>query len=392
MLFTISAMAYADGIRGRERSVKIFLGYGSEHGDAAREVYTYLKTLVDDVWFDQVSLVGATDWDRARSIGQDSADMMIHLCSAEMLKRKGVVHREIRQTLRLAEDQPFGANFVLFIRLTDVRLPVEYTRYQYIDFFSSDWQERLNRAVSARQAQIEEKGLNVSVENKMSLSNIQGNEQITVEKITDSYESRGSLIVYPERDAYWKYINSSIAAKVLDSHFSSGREFPDIKSLMMPEVKSESSTTTEEFFRNSDIVSIRFHHNYYHSGAAHGNHGVSTMNFLGPKLGKVPVGYLFSYDYDVAKRIMDHCEKVIIATFDGEIEKSDLYFGNGRDDAQLWELIDKYNIDGSGITINFSPYEILPFAFGSHEVLVPWRMIAGDLVESVAELPRWVAQ
>jgi hypothetical protein len=38
------------------------------------------------------------------------------------------------------------------------------------------------------------------------------------------------------------------------------------------------------------------------------------------------------------------------------------------------------------LTINFSPYDVLPYAFGSHEVFVPWRFLDAILDEQFADL------
>lgn len=80
--------------------MKIFLGYASERLEAAQEVYDFLKTLNEDVWFDKVSLTGGDDWDRERATAQQNADFVVHLISADVFSRPGVVNREIKQTLR----------------------------------------------------------------------------------------------------------------------------------------------------------------------------------------------------------------------------------------------------------------------------------------------------
>ncbi|MBB4272960.1 toll/interleukin-1 receptor domain-containing protein [Rhizobium mongolense] len=129
--------------------MKIFVGYAKEDRDAAIEVVTFLETLGIDVWFDRKSLVAGDDWDAERLAAQQAADMIIHICSEQILSRTGVVNREIRETMRLAEDKPFGSNFVVFMRVGNVRLPSQFLRYHYIDF-DGDWQQSLIAAVARR--------------------------------------------------------------------------------------------------------------------------------------------------------------------------------------------------------------------------------------------------
>ena len=130
--------------------MKIFLGYASEHTEAAREIYGFLKSINDDVWFDKESLVGGDDWDRERAAAQQKADFVIHVISSEVFARAGVVNREIKQTLKLVEDQPIGASYVVFMRLDDLRMPAELIRFQYIDHFKDAWRDQLAQAVASR--------------------------------------------------------------------------------------------------------------------------------------------------------------------------------------------------------------------------------------------------
>lgn len=109
--------------------MKIFLGYPSERAEIAREIYEFLKTHDNDVWYDKASLVGGDDWDRERLAAQKDADLVVHLISVEVLTRSGVVNREIKQTLKFAEDQPFGTTYVVPIRLDDLRMPDELLRF-----------------------------------------------------------------------------------------------------------------------------------------------------------------------------------------------------------------------------------------------------------------------
>ncbi len=61
------------------------------------------------------------------------------------------------------------------------------------------------------------------------------------------------------------------------------------------------------------------------------------------------------------------------------------------DDPKLvWRLLSQFNFDDRGLTINFSPYDVLPFAFGSHEVPVPWRVVETFLRDDYRQLPEWL--
>ena len=121
--FNLSGLAKQQA--GRRQIVRIFLGYASEHVQTAWEVYWALKELGDGLWFDKESLVGGDDWDRERAAAQQQAQFVVHLISSEVFARAGVVNREIKQTLKLVEDQPIGPSYALFVRLDEVRARID---------------------------------------------------------------------------------------------------------------------------------------------------------------------------------------------------------------------------------------------------------------------------
>jgi len=55
-----------------------------------------------------------------------------------------------------------------------------------------------------------------------------------------------------------------------------------------------------------------------------------------------------------------------------------------QNEKYTWNLASQFNYDEKGLTVNFSPYDVLPFAFGSHEIFVPWRF-AATLLDSKYE-------
>jgi len=127
--------------------MKVFVGYPSKHRSEAREVAGYLRSQGDEVWLDVDALAGGDDWDAERLEAQRSADFIIHLCSNAINSRGGPVVREIRETLRLLEDQPFRSNLALCMRLEDVRLPSELMSLHYIDIFRGGWKQQLDKAI-----------------------------------------------------------------------------------------------------------------------------------------------------------------------------------------------------------------------------------------------------
>ncbi len=369
--------------------MKIFLGYPSEHERTAWVVYEFLKGLGDQVWFDKVSLVAGVEWDQERLRGQQQAELVVHLCSNEIMNRPGVVNREIRQSLRLVDDQPLGSLYLIAIRLDDIKMPVELTRFQYFDF-ANDWQARLHDGVERRRAQLHPAPTqdpmppaltepSDSIVRAEALS--EGIQKVEFEGVTPIYECRGEYLKYPDVGLYWSYLNSAIVAMVLESYFSTRIDFdplPERDPQFVTEFgvwKHEWSATTEEFYRSNDIVSIRFYFFINYSGAAHPNHYIRSLNFFGEQTGSLSIETVLGYSIENAQKLLSYCENVIVAEFEGEVSGND-FFGDYKETPEdVWKLLSQFNCDDKGMTFNFSPYDVLPFVFGSHEVRVPWRFI-----------------
>jgi hypothetical protein len=363
--------------------LRIFLGYPSEHEKVAWEIYEFLKSAGDDIWFDKKSLVAGTDWDKERDKGQREAELVVHLCSEAILKRAGVVNREIRQTLRLVEDQPLGALYVIPIRLDSIKMPVELTRFQYFNF-GDDWKERLSEGVEKRRVQLSGDAPEPPNDTVIEEQSSKGSQKIEFENVTKSYECRGEYLRYAEDGLYWTYVNGAITSEVLEGFYAARSDFKRLFVENSEETggdgrKDEWSVSTEEFFRSRDMLSLRFYSYVGFARAAHPNHYVTTLNFFGEDAGSLEIERLFGHSSESAQKVIAYCEKVILAEFGGEIDKESFFEGYKENANDLWKLLGQFNFDKKGLTFNFSPYDVLPFVFGSHEVHVPWRFL-DDLI------------
>ncbi|SMC57389.1 TIR domain-containing protein [Fulvimarina manganoxydans] len=373
-------------------AVKIFLGYASERLEAAREIYEFLTQWGDEVWFDKEALIGGTDWDAERAEAQRSADLVVHLCSTEILQRSGVVIREIKQSLKLVEDQPFGHLFMVSIRLEPIRLPPELVRFQYIDHFADDWRERLERVIEKRRSQIAPdrdvrlpraeppRALPQQASTIVSQEEgpVSGSQKIQFEDVTKTYECRGEYLRYDGEGPYWTWVNAAIAAHALEDFFSTRYDFRTLEIDDFPEDErtSEWSVGTEEFFRDGDRLSLRFYNYIGYARAAHPNHYITTLNFFGEDIGTMDIQRLLGHSVTEARKVLGYCEKVIAAGFqEGTLKDRDFFDGYKEDDEDVWRLLAHFNFDRRGVTFNFSPYDVLPFVYGSHEAFVSWGVL-----------------
>jgi hypothetical protein len=109
---------------------------------------------------------------------------------------------------------------------------------QYVDYFESDWKERLNAAIRRRQAQLSgprsispPKGQIVREETSTVLELV----EVEFSDVTDRYECAGSYVRYNLPGIYWTLVNSKIAALALDGYFSSRRFLRELAAEDPPE-------------------------------------------------------------------------------------------------------------------------------------------------------------
>ncbi|KAB1086468.1 TIR domain-containing protein [Neorhizobium galegae] len=361
--------------------MKVFVGYAKEDKDAADQIVAFLETLGIEVWFDKKSLIAGDDWDSERLAAQRNADLIIHLCSEQILSRTGVVNREIRETMRLADDKPFGSTFVIFVRVGDVRLPAAFMRYHYIDF-DDGWQQAISLAVGKKAGQIQQAPIPQAAFKRDNVSVTDGVSKHLIEEKDDTYELLIEYIEFGSRERYWRLVSSHIEAKVLDHYY----DFKASVSQMDEDERNreyfrpwEYQVTTQEFYRYDEFISIRYFI-YMDFGGAHGNHRTLTSNFFTSTFGSVEIRDFLENDDAKAKKVLAYCLKVVEAGLDEpqqwQIDVEDM--------EQVWNALGDFNFDSRGLTFNFSPYVILSYAAGDHEAHMPWAVASNYIAEKYA--------
>ncbi|MGO6816345.1 TIR domain-containing protein [Rhizobium brockwellii] len=365
--------------------MKIFVGYANEDKEVARDIVAFLEALGLDVWFDKKSLIAGDDWDAERLAAQQAADLIIHICSEQIMARSGVVNREIRETLRIAEDKPFGGTFVIFVRVGGVRLPVSFLRYHYVDY-EGDWQQSLMAAIGKKAESVKSTSLSSAPSFKRD-SSVSLSEKFTTKTIEEqekTYSISVEYISYKNSYIYFRMVNSHIEAKVLELYheFKADIEQADLKEDSEWFRPWEYQVRAEEFYQFKDFISIGYFV-YMDTGGAHGNHHMRTSNFFGSRLGKVDVKEILGYDDGKAHKLLTYCLRVVEAGLDEPDPATWLIDQN--DTEAVWRVLENFNFDNKGLTFNFSPYDITAYVMGDHEVTMPWQVASGHLIEKFLE-------
>jgi hypothetical protein len=91
------------------------------------------------------------------------------------------------------------------------------------------------------------------------------------------------------------------------------------------------------------------------------------LNFAGPERGLLEISSLIGVDFQKARRLIDYCERVVVASYAhlGDEGPNDFHLLNKDDEDQVWQALGQFSLDSRGVTFNFSPYVVMAYAFGT---------------------------
>jgi hypothetical protein len=126
---------------------RIFLCHSSADKPAIRELFHKLRQEGLVPWFDEESLLPGEDWALAIRHAVRSADCIVVCLSRASTTSAGYVHREIKEALDVADEQPEGAIFVIPARLEECDVPDGLRHLHWVDLFAEGGYQRLLRAL-----------------------------------------------------------------------------------------------------------------------------------------------------------------------------------------------------------------------------------------------------
>lgn len=356
--------------------MKIFLSYPREQEPVARDVYNELRALGIDVFFDKESLQVGASWKRELETNIAKSDGAVVICSKETSRKTGELQSELRLILEAAKRRPFGRQYMIPIRVNGASLPAEISEFQYVDFESPGWKVAILRTLLSIANDIGDTKLSSNIKERIYILEGEGpiiKKDLKIKKRTLSVDIE--YFKYTLNGMYYDFVNSRIESEALTPFygFINGTNGWEVEG----SARSELIVKIEEFFKDGDIISIRKYYVDYWSGAAHGSHFVSTLNFGGEDYGQIDIARLFGLDESNAISIIERCDSILdlqtrpLGSGDEEklIGLSD--FINPEWNTAL-DMIRQFNIDQRGITFNFGQATGMPYVAGEQEVLLPW--------------------
>lgn len=357
------------------KSVDVFLSYPSEHVEDAKEVRDFVRSVGLACWFDKDALTVGEDWDRARKLAQGEADVILVLCAAETTIKDGVYQREINEALRAVDDKRVGTIYLLPIRVENVNLPPEIRRFQYLDKFEPGWRRKLAVALQ-RAIRERSKPLPPALEVAAAMPDEGGSIPRSISENRPEGTLDVSWLQYTLEGDYWDFVNGKIALRALGGLFEARRHLEE----WWQKAGSSWELHVTEFHRKGPLVSLIVERWEYWAAAAHPNHGIETINFLGPDAGIMKAGDLFDQSSEALNFVTDYVNLDLRRQLMGTGAQLDL---SQYAETYGWELYDHYNFNEAGMRVNLSAASGLPHVLGLHEVYMPWEHV-GELLAPVA--------
>lgn len=125
------------------KGARIFFSYARSDGEAVGEIYEILKAEGLDPWMDVKNLLPGEKWMQAIRRALSRADFFLFFLSPRSSGRRGVLQKEIRQALEIAEGHLDEDIFLIPFQLADCEIPERIAHYQIIRAGDPDWRTKL---------------------------------------------------------------------------------------------------------------------------------------------------------------------------------------------------------------------------------------------------------
>src|SRR5207248_3016938 len=137
-----------------EQSLRVFLCHASEDKAAVRQLYTRLKEQGFRPWLDEIDLGPGVEWQFAIEAAVRDSHVILVCLSAASLNKTGFVQKEIRFALDRALEMPEGSIYVVPVRLEQCTLPQRLSKWQAVDLYLPDGENRLGQALRKKAAEL----------------------------------------------------------------------------------------------------------------------------------------------------------------------------------------------------------------------------------------------
>ncbi|MBC2709137.1 MAG: TIR domain-containing protein [ANME-2 cluster archaeon] len=143
-----------DEIHKSTSPLRIFLCHSSGDKPEVRNLYQRLSSDGFDPWLDEEKLLPGQEWQLEIAKAVQTSDVVIVCLSHKAINKAGYVHKEIKDALDKAEEQPEGTIFLIPLKLEECDVPERLQRWHWVNLFEEKGYERLMRSLRLRAEKI----------------------------------------------------------------------------------------------------------------------------------------------------------------------------------------------------------------------------------------------
>lgn len=354
---------------------QIFISYARPDRDNAVEIYDALTKRGFNPWMDCKKLLGGQNWDFEIERALAKSDIVIALVSPNSVDRRGYLQRELCLAFDKMREKLVDDIFIVPVLQNTTEIPERFKGLHCLNASDSDFQRELDRALNA---QIERLG--------GSKIDLQEEEEIFWSKRTRREAWDGIPGYEVEIQTFHfvsdKYPNVGEIEEYIVGFFL--RElFRHRENRLQP--SPELHNFAQEKFRRTDtydahcsgptikhrVLNLKYVVDWYGAGAAHPNHGFATFAFLLEPLILVErLDTIFVERDEALSIIRDECRTQLRAELGNLSDQDWIEKGTAE-----WDDYGAFVFGDEGIELFFAPYQVGPYAAGSHSAIVPYPKI-----------------
>lgn len=366
----------------------IFLSYASPDQDRVDEFYQRLKAEGFNPWMDKYEIRGGQNWDFEIKKALKRAAIIVVFLSDNSVTKRGYCQREIKIALDKAQEKLLGDIYIVPVALDpDLIIPDQLEDVHVIKSDKVDAFSELSRSISG---QLEELGEHQSkVEETTGL-------RWGVETLSEQWDGlpgfefkydilRLTSSEFPEISKISDIMRGEAAAQLLAERRIKFEQSPEFHNFGQDRFRRQNATevSCRAPIITERVLSIVQEIYSWGAGAAHPNHGFATMNFIiDPLIRFDRIEEIFE-DEENAFSVVQMRVRKLLAEIEDEGQRllEDKWMLEGTSE---WDHFQKYAFTDEGLLILFGPYEVGPYAVGSHSVVVPYGEIAKLMKSEIA--------
>lgn len=129
--------------------LRIFICHSSADKPSVRALHRRLTADGFAPWLDELDLLPGQNWEREIQKAIRASDIVLVCLSRDSITRRGYVQKEIGLVLDEADHIPDDTLFVIPARLEECAVPQRLSRWHWVDLFSDEGYQRLQRALDS---------------------------------------------------------------------------------------------------------------------------------------------------------------------------------------------------------------------------------------------------